>query len=539
MILKRLYRFVLIMMVLLLVHPDARGQIYNNWQNNTLNPVERVLHRPGQNLHGSIKPLRLDQIENLYNTDSLLQRGIPSPSGRENIFGRFVSDDLFRWETDSSMIRINPLFNFEYGHDGHAGKSWFVNTRGAMVEGRLGPNIGFYADIHENQATFPEYLDQFANDRNIVPGQGERKKFGEDGHDYAQSTGYLSYNAGRWFNFQLGFGKNFIGDGHRSLFLSDNAYSYPYLKMTATFMKAKYMMMVAEFKHHDRLPESYGDTRYPNKYGAIHYLNWNLGDRFSLGLFESVIWAPEDTVGYRGIDVNYLMPLVVFRPVEYNLGSPDNVTIGMNLKYIPWKDAALYGQFVIGEFKHDEVFSGDKWWANKHGFLAGMEVFNLFGIPNLDFQTEYSQVRPYTYSHYDPTTSYAHLYQELGHPLGANFRESVTFLRYRINRWHFELKNQYAMKGLDPAGETTYGGNIHVPNTNRPGAYGHTIGQGLKSHLLQTQLNLNYLINPRNNMNITLGFRHREMTNDRVTEKGNYVYAAFRTSIRNFYYDYF
>jgi len=535
---KHLKNLLLLSMLLLIIIP-ARGQIYNKLHHNSLNPVKRVLHRPGQNLHGSIRPLRMDEIGQLYNKDSLLQRDLPSPTGKENIFKRFFCDDLFRWKTDTSMVRINPLFNFENGRDRDTGESWFVNTRGAMVEGRLGRNIGFYADIYENQATFPQYIDKFARNRNIVPGQGERKKFGEDGHDYAQSNGYISYNAGRWFNFHMGFGKNFIGDGHRSLLLSDNAYSYPFLKMTATFMKAKYMMMVAEFKHHDRLPETYGDTRYPNKYGVIHYLNWNLGNRFSLGLFESVIWAPEDIVGYRGIDVNYLMPLVVFRPVEYNLGSPDNVTMGLNMKYIPWKDAAIYGQFVIGEFKHDEVFSGKKWWANKHGFLAGMEVFNLFGIPNLDFQTEYSQVRPYTYSHYDPITSYAHLYQELAHPLGANFRESISFLRYRTKRWHFEVKNQFAIKGLDPGAEATYGGNIHISNNKRPGAYGHTIGQGLKSNLLQTQFNLIYLINPKNNMNLLLGFRHRKMTNDKVNEKGNYIYAAFRTSLRNFYYDYF
>ncbi|MFO8000510.1 MAG: hypothetical protein R6U46_04640 [Marinilabilia sp.] len=535
---KTFSRYIFLLSGLLLL-TESSAQIYNSWNHYPLNPVRRIMHRPGENFHSSVRPYRLDEVEKLYDTDSLVQRGLPAPSGNENIFGRFFHDDLLRWKNESSTVRINPLFNFETGHDSHTDDSWFINTRGAMVEGHLGENIGFYADIYENQATFPGYIDEFAHKRNIVPGQGERKKFGENGHDYAHSSGYLSYNAGRCFNLQLGFGKNFIGDGHRSLLLSDNAYSYPFLKMTATFMKAKYMMMVAEFKDHNRLPETYGDTRYPNKYGALHYLNWNIGDRFSLGLFESVVWAPEDTVGYRGIDVNYLMPLVVFRPVEYNLGSPDNMTIGVNLKYIPWKDAAFYGQFVVGEFKHDEVFSGDKWWANKHGFLAGTEVFNLFGVPHLDFQTEYSQVRPYTYSHYKSITSYTHLYQELAHPLGANFRESISFLRYRLNRWHFELKHQYAVKGLNPDDEVNYGGNIHIPNQSRLGDYGHSIGQGLESTLSLTELNLIYLINPRNNMNIKMGARHRKMTNDQRTVNGNYFYFSFGTSLNNFYYDYF
>jgi hypothetical protein len=524
--------------ILILVFHSTRGQVYNSWNNHSFNPVERVLHVPGQNLHSSVGPIRLDEVARYYNVDSLIQRGIRKPSHRQNIFGRFFSDDLLSWEEEDVWIRINPLFNFEFGKDNATGQNWFVNTRGAMIEGQLGPDVGFYVDLHENQATFPGYLDDFAIERDVVPGQGRRKTFGDDGHDFAQSTGYLSYNAGRYFNFQAGFGKNFIGDGHRSLFLSDAAYSYPYLKMTATFLKAKYMFMVSELKNFYRDP-TLGDTRYQTKYGAFHYLTWNIGQRFSVGLFESVIWAAEDTVGHRGLDVNYLVPLVVYRPVEYNLGSPDNMTMGINLKYIPWKNSALYGQFVLGEFKADEVFSGEKWWANKQGFLLGLKAYDFLGIRNFDFQTEYSQVRPYTYSHYMPITNYGHYNQELAHVLGANFRESITFLRYRARRWHFELKTQIATKGLDYSDDVSFGGNIHRPNVTRPADYGHTIGQGLKSDLTQVELNVMFLINPRNNMNLQIGARKRKMSNELETINGNYFYLAFRTSLHNIYYDYF
>ncbi|PWE00226.1 hypothetical protein DDZ16_06635 [Marinilabilia rubra] len=517
---------------------QSPAQLYNSDNNRTYNPFERILHRPGQNLHGSLKPLRIDELSEKYNTDSLIQRGLPTTSNNAGILKRFFSTDLFSWDKNNVEIRINPIFNFEMGNDSQTGETWFVNTRGAMVEGKLGENLGFYVDLRENQATLPGYIDEFARQRDIVPGQGRRKDFGENGHDYAQSTGYVSYNAGKWINLQAGFGKNFIGDGYRSLFLSDVAYSYPFFKMTASFLNAKYMLLVSELKHFER-DRTLGDTRYPSKYGAFHYLNWNIGDRFSLGLFESVIWAAKDTVGHRGIDVNYVTPLVVFRPVEYNLGSPDNMTMGLNFKYILWKDAAIYGQFVLGEFKFDEVFSGEKWWANKQGFLAGLEIFNLLGIQNFDFQTEYSQVRPYTYSHYQPITNYGHFNQELAHPLGANFRESISFLRYRTGRWHFEFKAQLATKGLDMSEDISYGGSIHKPNITRPADYGHAIGQGLKSKLTQAQLNVSWLINPKNNMNLMMGARYRKISNDQESVSGNYIYAAFRTSLQNIYYEYF
>ncbi|MGQ1890676.1 hypothetical protein ACT29H_09565 [Thermophagus sp. OGC60D27] len=528
----------LLIVISIFASPLATGQLYSHWNHHALNPIDRISNRPGQNLHTAIGPMRLDEVANYYNVDSLIQRGLPLPRPNQNIVGRFFSNDLLKWNDNDVSVTVSPLFNFEVGKDNQANKNWYVNTRGAMIEGTLGKNVAFYVDLLENQATFPEYIDAFIDQRDVIPGQGRHKDFGDDAHDFSQSTGYLSYNAGRWFNFQMGFGKHFIGEGYRSLFLSDNAYSYPYLKMTATFLRAKYMLMISELKHFER-DETLGDPRFESKYGAFHYLSWNIGKRFNLGLFESVIWAAEDTIGYRGIDVNYVTPLVVLRPVEYNLGSPDNMTMGISMKYILWKDAALYGQFVLGEFKFDEVFSGNKWWANKQGFLVGTKTFNIFGINNLDFISEYSQVRPYTYSHYQPITNYGHFYQELAHPLGANFRESVSFLRYRHKRWNFETKLQLATKGLDTTDDISYGGNIHKPNVTRPDDYGHFIGQGLKSKLTQAQMNVIYLINPKNNMNVTVGLRYRKMSNDLETVKGNYFYLAFRTSLRNVYYDYF
>jgi hypothetical protein len=87
--------------------------------------------------------------------------------------------------------------------------------------------------------------------------------------------------------------------------------------------------------------------------------------------------------------------------------------------------------------------------------------------------------------------------------------------------------------------DISYGGDIHKPNTTRPGDYGHTIGQGIKSNLTQAEMNVIFLLNPQNNMNLTIGARYRKMTNNKETIKGNYIYAAFRTSLRNIYYDYF
>ncbi len=539
--------------IILVIAPIiSRGQSYSHYNNNGYDPFLRELYKPGNNLHTSVRPLRMDEVNRYISSDSLIQRGLNKPNGKLNIFQRFIHDDLIKWSDSKGPITVcvNPLFNFEMGKETSEGKKTWVNSRGIMLEGQIGKNFSFYADFYENQGAYSGYIDEYIAKRKVVPGQGRVKNFGDNGYDFSQSTGHISYNAGDYFNFQLGFGKNFIGDGYRSLLLSDNTYSYPYFKLTATFLKIKYSVMVSQFQHLDSLLHTDGMellTRFPTKYGAFHYLTWNIGKRISLGAFESVIWAAEDESGHRGIDMNYLIPNVFYRPIEYGLGSPDNMTIGANLKVILWPDAAFYAQYVMGEFKLDEVMSGDKWWANKQGFQFGLKAYNFLGVENLDVQAEYNQVRPYTYSHYYSINNYGHFNQELAHPLGANFREGISILRYRKGRWHIKMEGMYAIHGKDFDYDVSYGGDIFKDNEDRKkpdpygnilDAYGHVIGQGLKTNIFNGSGEVSFLINPKNNMNLAMGVHHRKFSNDLDSGSNTNFYFTLRTSLQNFYYDF-
>ena len=562
----------------ILIVTTVKAQTYSVYQNNGFDPVTRTIYKPGVNLHTSVKPYRLDEVNNYFSVDSLIQRGLYMNPGRHRFWNSVkrivVYEDLIKWKDDEIFVRINPLFNFEIGKEFSEGKKTWVNTRGVMIEGNLGKNLAFYGDVYESQAVFPQYLSDFIceydRDKNgnintkkavggryVVPGFGRMKPYRDGGFDYSQSNGYLSYNAGKWINLQIGYGKNFIGDGYRSLMLSDNAPSYGHIKMTATFWKVKYWWMVGQFHHFnfDERPGIMGVERFPNKYGAFHYLTWNIGKRVSFGIYESVIWSAEDEIGHRGIEMNYLCPFLFYRPAEFNIGSPDNMLVGANLKVIPWKNAALYGQLIFNEFKLNELKSNEKWWGNKYGFQFGFKYYNVFGIRNLDIQTEYNQVRPFTYTWYSPVNNFGHANQELAHPLGANFKENVSVLRYRWKRWHLELQNMIAMHGKDKNIEETvawdaheptktfiisYGGDIFKSNETPPryGTYGHKIGQGLKTDILNFSGEISWLINPRTNMNIAIGGRYRKESNIIGDNSNKIFFVTFRTSLRNFYYDF-
>ncbi len=526
---------ILSIIIFLISASFLQAQEISYYQNNLFNPFEKTVYQPGNNIHTSDRFYSLSAIKKITNTDSLVYDGISISSSNNDIFKRFLNDNLFQWEHKNITIHLNPLFNFGFGNESVEGKQTWTNKEGLFVDGTIGKNLYFYTDFMAGHSIFPAYINDFISDRRVVPGQGKVKSYGGSSYNYSQFSGYLSYNPGKWFNLQLGQGKNFIGDGYRSLFLSDNAYSYPYLKFTTEFNSIHYSIMWAELA--DMNKEN--DVFYRNtKYIAAHYLNMNIGKRLSIGLFESVVWAGVDTTGNRGFEFSYLTPLIFFRPVEYSIGSPDNITMGLNTKYVIGKQNVLYGQFVLGEFKQDEVFSGNKWWANKQGFQIGLKCFDLFGIPNLRFQTEYNQVRPYTYSHRETVTNYGHYFQELAHPLGANFRESVSFLSYKKNRWIFSAELMSAIKGMDYEDDVSYGGDIFKDNDLRANDYGNTIGQGLRTNLLFMEGSVSYMVNPRNNFNIALGGRYRKAKNEEELNETKMFWFAIRTSLKNLYYDF-
>jgi hypothetical protein len=144
-------------------------------------------------------------------------------------------------------LTIDPLFDFAVSKESERDENSYVNTRGLRIMGTLTDKLSFYTGFYENQATFPHYLDSFITTYHVVPGQGKVKQLGGGTYDYGMAFGGVTYTASKYFSAQLASDKNFIGDGYRSLLLSDNAFSYPFLKLTADVWRIKYTVLYAQF----------------------------------------------------------------------------------------------------------------------------------------------------------------------------------------------------------------------------------------------------------------------------------------------------
>jgi hypothetical protein len=512
------------------------AQEYNPiYQNRTFNHYDRFVYQSNANFHTSIKPFINSQLEPIVIIDSIYRKLVNSKLG-EIVFNR----NLIQFKEDDFAFTIDPLLNFEIGKDPDFDDISWINTRGVLVNAQLGKKVTISSSFYENQASFFDYRhDRIMELQNkIIPGQGPAKEFGDslaNNYDYSFAMGNISYSPNEHFNFQLGHGKNFWGDGYRSLLLSDNAFNYPYFKITTDFWNIKYVNLWAQFQD-IRVREAY-EKPFAKKWGSFHYLSWNVTDWLNVGFFEAIIWQNADSTGHRGFDFNYANPVIFLRPVEFSVGSPDNALMGITGKVTFLKSHILYGQAIIDEMQINELRNGNGWWGNKYGFQLGYKTFDLFNIQHFDIQTEFNYVRPYTYSHVTPVQNYAHYNQPLAHPLGSNFWESVSFIKYNKKRFFAELRYSYAIHGSDTAG-LNYGNDLYLNYTTRVSEYDNYLGQADEVTLQYLNLNLAYLVNPSTNLNVYISVTKRLEKSSFIDLNQNLITFGIRTSIQNFYYDF-
>lgn len=506
-------------------------------QNSTFRHYDRYVYQADARFHTSVKPFLLRQVDSIVNIDSILR--IPV---ERKVWDIVFNRSLIQLNKKDFKFTIDPLMNFEYGRDkgsNYEKNSW-INTRGILVNASVGKRISISTSFYENQASFYDYrYDRIVELGNsVIPGQGQGKAYGDSAaqtKDYAWAEAYVSFQPNKFFTLQFGHGKNFIGDGYRSLFLSDNSFNYPFFKIVTDVWNIKYVNLWAQFQ--DLTTKYAYGTPYDKKWGSFNYIDWSVTKWLNIGFFEAVIWANADSTGHRGFDINYANPVIFTRPVEFSVGSSDNALMGMSAKITLFKNQILYGQFMIDEFKWSEFSSGSGWWGNKWSVQAGYKTYDLFDIKHLDIQSEFNLVRPYMYSHLSTTTNYGHYNQPLAHPLGSNFWESVSFLKYSYKRLFFEGSFSYALHGSDTAG-LNYGNDIWEPYTSHEQEYNNYIGQAEKVTLKYVNLQLAYLVNPSTDLNVYVNYTHRSEVSATMDLQQSLFTFGIRTSLGNFYYDF-
>jgi hypothetical protein len=492
----------------------------------------------GVDMHKDWTDLDLTPVDE-YNLRSLLMNNsewVSTPRedfmSKKPLLGAFykTKPNMIEVNTPNFFLAVNPVLQIHQAVEPGYDEGIFLNSRGVSIRGMIAKKVGFSSFITDNQERGPRFFQQEVKKLDAVPGVGFYKSFKKTGVDYFDGRGYFTFNAAKFIDFQLGYDKNFIGNGYRSLFLSDWGNSYLFAKINTRIWKLNYQNIFMEL-----MPQFHkkGDSLLDRKYAAMHHLSMNVTKWLNIGLFEGIVFGRTNH-----FDFQYLNPIIFYRHIEGTVGSPDNALAGIDFKANLLHRIQLYGQFLLDEFRLGDIKNNPTSWANKYGYQLGVKYVDAFGIRNLDLQGEINRVRPFTYSHNDTIANYTHYNQPLAHPLGANFQEFIGIINYQpAPKWSINGRAIYYFKGLDSAGKN-FGGNIFEDYRTRTAENGFNVGSGSKAKCFNGYLQVSYEL--RENLNLDVSLQHRLYKIDNVPGQSNttLVTAGIRLNMFKRNYDF-
>lgn len=450
------------------------------------------------------------------------------------VFKKIFTDNFIEVNKPKFHIIINPLFNISTSKEQNENKSFTQNTRGFSVSGKLGKYIRFYTCLLENQATFPNFTDSYIRKSLVVPGQGARKDFKENGHDFSQSMGHIEFLLSKYFNLQLGTGKHFIGDGYRSLLLSDNAFSYPFLKLNFKFHDFQYTMLFAELNQFENEYYNY----HHKKHYSITWFSWLPTKNTEISLFEGIIWKSADSITSRKIPVDFYKPIIFARLLNYSLNDADNFLFGLNIRHNFYRKFQAYGQLLIDNANQSKLFKLQD-YKNRYAGQLGIKAFDFIPLQKIHYylNLEFNIATPYTYSHNTPLQAYTHHNQPLAHPIGGGFKEFVAiacgeFKNFRIKYSFVNATSSHVNDSVN------HGSNLFLSDFSENTERDNRIGQGQKYELTSNSLTFSYILNKKTRYEIFLSILSRKEKYENQSNDYKLFTFGFRTNIFNHYYDF-
>ncbi len=506
-------------MVLFLSSSVLRSQFYNlpgDYSYSLL--TERALAERDSSIHSSVKPyipFFSDKYKHVADSFKVFKYISEDPFLDKVFFDHLID---IKSKTKKYRLSVDPILNIELGRDYNDTMKRILstNTRGFIASGSIGKDFYFESMLAENQSYFPNYVETQNNKSFVVPGQGRWKPYKVRGYDYAFSSGFFSYQVCKNLNIQAGHGKQKIGNGYRSLLLSDNAFNYPYVRITQQWFKGRlqYTNIYASLMNLDsastKIPPN-TERLYQKKGASFQQLSLNITKWLNIGFFQGMIWQVGDKNNVQHLDWQFFNPVIYTNLAYYGLNNKNNILVGGDLNIKITKRMSLYAQFMADDL------SNTRSTGNAVGYQVGLKCFDVFKVKNWFFQAEYNDVAESSYT--SPLTanglnqSYSQYNQNLAYTPGYG-KELVLITDYKYHRVFFNARYNY---------------QYYTAN-----------GSDLAANQIAS-FKLGYTINPSYNANISVGLTYRlqdYFLTKASDNKTAYLYLSFKTSLYNTYFDF-
>ncbi|UCE04356.1 MAG: hypothetical protein JSW07_12040 [bacterium] len=328
--------------------------------------------------------------------------------------GRYHERHLFSWSEKENIIHAD--FDFGFNLDVRRGDQYPATERtshttlGGILRGSLKESLGFHIFVRN---TIHRGVEITA--RNFDPSRGTPISYAGKNVYTDEASAYLVWEL-PWFQLEVGRDKAKWGPGYRgSLMLSSQNPLFDMIKLKTQFNRFDFTSI------HGHLNSSYG-----RKYLAAHRLEIKITPWLYIAGSEAVVY------GNRGIEFQYLNPIMPYHVAEHHLGDRDNNAIGFDMIIFPIKNFKSYFELFIDDYNLSK--STFNHYGNKFAFLLGGYWVEPFGLKNIDCRVEYARVEPFVYTHHDTINTYQNYNQSMGHWLGPNADDWFFEVNYSPNR---------------------------------------------------------------------------------------------------------
>jgi hypothetical protein len=414
---------------------------------------------------------------------------------------------LFGVKGKDYSVSLNPVTYLFTAYETNNARPVYINNRGVELRAQVGNNIGIYSHVHDERLSPFGRVYDYYNSYSVIPGENFINRVDSPVFNYRRAEAYLHYNLNKYIDMQFGHGNHFIGNGHRSLFLSDFGRPYLYGRINTHFWRVSYTNIYGTKYDYKPFGSRYTQNIDRNFF-STQYFSLNASKNIQVGLFQSIVFYRDSVFNTRGFDPEYLNPVIFMKAVENGLNSPDKAFIGTDFKYNFLRQFSLYGQLLISEFRFSELIKQSGWVHNKFAYQIGLKWIDAMGIKNLDLQAEYNRVRPYTYSAGYSFNTYASWNMPLAHALGSNFHERIAIARYQPSeRLFFTAHAIHFVIGRDTA-TNNWGSDVNKTYRNPPRQFGNLVGQGVTNTVLMCEITASYMLFHNFFIDLRNGFRY-------------------------------
>jgi hypothetical protein len=327
---------------------------------------------------------------------------------------RYRERHLLSWSEQGNIIHAD--FDFGFNLDVRRGDQYPATERtshttlGGILRGSFKNSLGFQVFVR-NTIHRGEEITQ----RNFDPSKGTPISYAGKNVYTDEAIAYFIWNL-PWFQLEVGRDKAKWGPGYRgSLMLSAQNPLFDMIRLKTKFKRFYFTSI------HGHLNSSLG-----RKFLATHRLEIKIAPWLFMAGSEAVVY------GSRGIEFQYLNPIMPYHVAEHHLGDRDNNAIGFDMTLFPIRNFKSYFELFIDDYTLSKsVF---RYYGNKFAFLAGGFWVEPLGLKNFDLRLEYARLEPFVYTHEQPINIYENYDQSMGHWLGPNADDWFLEANYSPNR---------------------------------------------------------------------------------------------------------